>query len=92
MFLIDVVQVRLWGRRTLDLTFADQRKGVVAVGAVLNEYSSMFAPLFDPDYFALARVVLELGTVVWPNGADLCSDVPYVHAMEQPERLKDLAA
>ena len=31
----------------------------------------MFEPLANPDYFAQVRVDDELGTVVWPNGADL---------------------
>ncbi len=30
-----------------------------------------FDPLADPDFFAQVRVDDELGTVVWPNGADL---------------------
>jgi Protein of unknown function (DUF2442) len=31
----------------------------------------VFEPLADPDFFAQVRVDDELGTVVWPNGADL---------------------
>lgn len=31
----------------------------------------MFEPLADPDFFAQVRVDDALGTVVWPNGADL---------------------
>ena len=31
----------------------------------------VFAPLADPDFFARVRVDDDLGTVVWPNGADL---------------------
>jgi hypothetical protein len=30
-----------------------------------------FEPLADADYFAQVRVDDALGTVVWPNGADL---------------------
>lgn len=31
----------------------------------------VFEPLADPDFFVQVRVDVELGTVVWPNGADL---------------------
>jgi hypothetical protein len=34
-----------------------------------------FEPLRDPAYFARVRLEEELGTIVWPNGADLCPDV-----------------
>jgi hypothetical protein len=92
MFLIDVVKVIALGQRTLELTFADERKGVVDVDAIVGDYDGVFAPLRDPDYFALVRVDPELGTVVWPNGADLCPDVLYAHATGQLERLRDMAA
>jgi len=39
----------------------------VLVGPVFDDVRS------DPAVFAAARV--ESGTVVWPNGADLCPDV-----------------
>jgi hypothetical protein len=34
-------------------------------------HGPVFEPLADPDFFAQVRVDNELGTVVWPNGADL---------------------
>ena len=42
----------------------------------------------DPDYFRLVKVDDELGTIVWPNGADIDPDVLYgsfVPAWMQPE-------
>ena len=38
----------------------------------------VFAPLQDPEYFAQARVEPDIGTVVWPNGANL--DPMVLHA------------
>ncbi len=35
----------------------------------------MFVPLRNEAFFAHVRVDEELGTVVWPNGADLAPDV-----------------
>jgi hypothetical protein len=38
----------------------------------------VFEPLKqNPDLFRAVQVDEELGTVVWPNGADLCPDVLY---------------
>jgi hypothetical protein len=48
-------------RRRIDLTHALQ---TVLRGPVSD-------PLHDPDYFALAHLDEEGGTVAWPNGADI---------------------
>jgi hypothetical protein len=34
-------------------------------------HGPVFASLADPNFFARVRVDDELGTVVWPHGADL---------------------
>ena len=53
-------------------------------------FRGLFEPLIDQAYFARVIVGPDLGTVVWPNGADLDSDVRYTAAtgesiMEVPE-------
>jgi hypothetical protein len=35
------------------------------------EFSGVFEPLREPAFFARVTVDPEIGTVVWPNGADL---------------------
>ena len=51
----------------LRLTFDD---GVTREVDLADElWGPMFEPLRDPAFFA--RVVVEHGTVVWPNGVDL---------------------
>jgi hypothetical protein len=40
--------------------------------------------LKDPAYFAQVRVDTELGTVTWPNGADLDPDVLYAQVTGRP--------
>ena len=41
-------------------------------------WGPIFAPLHEsPEFFRQVRVDEELGTVVWPNGADLDPDVLY---------------
>ena len=41
----------------------------------------VFEPLRHVDYFAQVSVDEELGTVVWPNGADLAPEVLHAQAM-----------
>jgi hypothetical protein len=38
-------------------------------------WGPMFEPLREPALFGQVRVDEELGTIVWPNGADLDPDV-----------------
>ena len=58
----------------LELGFSDGEVREVDVGPYL--VGPVFAPLRDdPELFASVRVDPELGTIVWPNGADLCPDV-----------------
>jgi hypothetical protein len=47
-------------------------------------YGGVFAPLLDETFFAKVRVDSELGTIVWPNGVDVCPDVLYSHATGEP--------
>jgi hypothetical protein len=41
----------------------------------------MFEPLKDVEYFAKVTVDAELGTVVWPNGADIAPEVLHKQAL-----------
>ena len=54
----------------LAVTFQDGLTGVVDCSRILHATEpGMFAPLSSADFFA--QVKLELGTLTWPNGADL---------------------
>lgn len=44
----------------------------------------IFAPLADPAYFAQVTVNEDLGTIVWPNGADVCPDVLHAAITGEP--------
>lgn len=46
----------------------DLTEHIVACGGV-------FGPLADPDFFQQVTVDSQAGTIVWPNGVDLCPDV-----------------
>jgi hypothetical protein len=72
----DVVDARTLGDYRLYLRFEDGVEGSIDLAPILS-FRGVFAPLRDPAYFAQVRVDRELGTVVWPNGADLDPDVLY---------------
>jgi hypothetical protein len=72
----DIVAVRAVGDYRLQLRFEDGVEGVVDLAPYLS-FHGVFEPLGDPAYFAQVRVDPELGTVAWPNGADLDPDVLY---------------
>lgn len=66
----DVVSVEPTEAYRLRLTFDDGTEGEVDVAALVR-FVGVFEPLRDPAEFRKAHVDPEIGTVVWPNGADL---------------------
>ena len=72
MKLVRIREAKPLDGRRVQLTLTDCRVierdlGPLLVGPVFSEIRS------DPDRFREMRV--EEGTLVWPNGADLCPDV-----------------
>ena len=66
---VRVTSVQVLGHYQLRLVFSDCSSRDVDLTGALD--GPVFEPLTDPDLFAQDRVDDELGTVVWPNGADL---------------------
>jgi hypothetical protein len=59
---------------TLRLEFTDGSERTLDMEPYLK--GPIFEPLRrDPALFRSVRVDEELGTIVWPNGADICPDV-----------------
>jgi hypothetical protein len=52
--------------------------------ATIVPFEGVFAPLRDRKLFRAVPVDPELGTVRWPNGADLDPDVLYALITSQP--------
>lgn len=66
---VNVTSVQVLGHYRLRLGFSDGSTREVDLTGELH--GPVFEPLSDPDFFSEVRVDPELGTVVWPNGADL---------------------
>ena len=61
----------------VELTFSDGVRGIVDLTNRIVGRGGVFAPLEDPQFFRQASIDTELGTIVWPNGADFCPDLLY---------------
>jgi len=70
----DIVEARHVQGYRLYLRYGDGAAGEIDLAPLL-QFTGVFEPLRDPAYFALLRVDPDIGTIVWPNGADLCPDV-----------------
>ena len=69
MDFVTVTSVEVPAHYRLLLGFSDGSSREVDLTGELR--GPVFEPLVDPEFFAQVRVDDELGTVVWPNGADL---------------------
>lgn len=56
-------------------SFADGSIGEVDLSD--RTWRGVFEPLQDPGYFSQVVLDPELGTIVWPNGADVAPETRY---------------
>ena len=81
--LVDVVEARAREGHRLWLRFADGIEGEVDLSELVA-LDGVFEPFRDPAFFEQVSVSEDLGTVVWPNGADLDPDVLYAEVSGKP--------
>lgn len=79
----DIIEVRPLEDCRLRVRFEDGVEGVVNVGELVS-FEGVFAAVKEPAYFQQVRVDAELGSVGWPNGADLDPDVLYARITGEP--------
>jgi hypothetical protein len=72
---IRVIAVELKGGLAVHLRFSDGTERDVDLEPYM--VGPVFEPLHDPARFGEVAVDPDLGTIVWPNGADVCPDVLY---------------
>lgn len=70
--IVHVTSVEVVADHRLRLDFEDGIQGEVDFSD--RNWNGVFEPLKDPSYFGQVRVDPEMGTVVWPNGADLAPE------------------
>lgn len=84
-----VRSVEVLGDRRVRLTFTDDLVREIDLAPLL--WGSVFEEIrVDDDAFRAVTVDLELGTIVWPNGADIDPDV--LHGDASPLRQPTSAA
>ena len=72
--MVRIRSVHCLGEFTVRLGLTDGSERQIDLGPYL--VGPIFVPLReDPELFRQVRVDAELGTIVWPNGADICPDV-----------------
>jgi hypothetical protein len=72
----DIVEVRPLGGHRIFIRFEDGVQGELNIADFVR-FDGVFEALRDPARFAEVRVDRDLGTICWPNGADLAPDVLY---------------
>ena len=63
-----VTAFELTGKYTIRVEFEDGVARTIDFEPVLA--GELYGPLRDPDVFSTVRLDSEIGTLVWPNGAD----------------------
>jgi hypothetical protein len=70
--LVHVTQVEVAGEHRLRLAFEDGISGEIDASGW--DWRGVFEPLRDPTFFAQVELDEQLGTIVWPNGADVAPE------------------
>jgi hypothetical protein len=86
--LVDIVGVTVLDGHKLRIRFQDGVEGDVDLDALVR-WEGVLEPLRDAARFAELRVNPELGTICWPNGADLDPDVLYSVVTGRPIELRE---
>jgi hypothetical protein len=76
--LVHVAAVEVIGPQRMHLAFDDGFEGEVQFTD--EDWGGVFDALRDPAYFAQVAVDEELGTIVWPNGADIAPETLHAWA------------
>jgi hypothetical protein len=79
----DVTEVKFLDGYRLHLRFEDGVEGVVDLAEIV-QFSGVFAPIEERAYFVQVRVNPDIGTICWPNGADIDPDVLYALVTGEP--------
>jgi hypothetical protein len=76
MDLHDVIEATALKDYQVALRFDDGKTGITDLSSEPS-FKGIFAPLQEPAYFEKFTVNPELGTITWPNHADIDPEVLY---------------
>jgi hypothetical protein len=79
-----VTSARVLAGYRVELTFADGAGGIMDLAPRIVGRGGLLGALEDPQLFQRMTLNSELGTIVWPNGADFCPDLLHAWATGQP--------
>ena len=79
----DVTAVQPLDGYRLYVRFEDDVEGIVDLAEIIS-FTGVFAPLQDRAYFAQVYVNPDVGTICWPNEADIDPDVLYAIVTGEP--------
>ena len=71
----EIIQAKWIKSYMVELTFSDLQKGRVDLKKYLGQ--GVFKDLTDLRKFKQFKVDAELGTIIWPNGADIDPEILY---------------
>jgi Protein of unknown function (DUF2442) len=80
-----VTGVEVIGPHRLRLSFDDGLRG--EIDASNWAWRGVFEPLRDPTFFARVELDRGLGTITWPNGADIAPETLHMWVADERERL-----
>jgi Protein of unknown function (DUF2442) len=81
--IVYVTDVRCVGSYRLRLEFEDGNVGTLDFSE--EEWEGVFEPLRDPGFFSRVQLDEDLGTIVWPNGADFAPETLHRMVVEQQD-------
>jgi hypothetical protein len=81
--LVRVTAVEVVGDHRLRLAFEDGAEGEIDLSSW--RWRGVFEPLEDPEYFGQVSLDEELGTIVWPNGADIAPETLHAWVVRGPK-------
>ena len=71
----EIIDAKLVKGYTVEIVFDDLKKGCIDLRKYLGR--GVFKDLVNKKNFNQLRVDAELGTICWPNGADIAPEVLY---------------